>query len=173
MYVKNASNTNQQFRAGKTKFMLKPGATTPMTDEEFGDHVTQVLLRKGTLVEVNDDDGLEAVIAQDEEKKAKAEEHRLEVNKAAEDTTKQVIMVQCAATKKDGERCQNNVSVKMSEYDENLPYFCGPHRNEKPESYEKVEGAWKKKIVETLDDPISAEEINEMVAEAGVEETLD
>ena len=173
MYIRNESLTNQQFKAGNTKFMLRPGDTVAMTDEEFGDHTTQVLLRKGTIVAVDDEAGLDAVVAQEEEKQAKAAERKLEVNIAGEDTIKQVIMVQCAATKKDGERCTANVSVKTSDYDENTPYFCGHHRIEDASSYEKVEGTWKKKIAETLDDPIPAEEVAELVAEVEAEETLD
>lgn len=187
MYVRNESGTNQQFRAGKTKFMMRPGATAPMTDEEFGDHVVQILLRKGTLVEVGDDEGADAIVAQEEAKKAKAEERKLEVSMASDDTTKRVIMVQCAATKKNGERCQGNVSVKLSEYDEEKPYFCGPHRNESADDYEKVEGVWKKKVVvdeqpaedaaepaeESLDDPITPEVVAELVAEVEAEEGLE
>ena len=176
MYVKNVSNTNQQFKAGQTKFMLRPGSTAAMTDEEYGDHTTQLLLRRGVLAALEDEEGLDAIMAQEDEKKAKAEERKLEVNKIDKDTHKQVVMVRCAATKKDGERCLKEIAVPMAERDDDVPVFCGTHKNEKAEDYEKVEGTWVKKQTpapepepveeEQAEPAISEEEIAAALAEA-------
>lgn len=163
-YVKNMSQFNQQFRAAGAKFMLRPDQVTSMTQAEFEDHPTQFLLARGILKQMDDESGLSGIVEQAEAAQAKANEHKLEVNKAGEDTVKQVMMTQCAATKKNGERCGNNVSVKMSEYDENVPYFCGTHRNEKADEYEKADGTWRKRlVVEPAPEP-------EPVAEPSVEE---
>ena len=180
MYVKNNTNFNQQFKAGGHSFTMKPMATTTMTQEEYGDHTVQFLLARGVLVVLEEEEGLSNVVAQADEKKAKANERKLEVNKAGEDTTKQVMMAQCAATKKNGERCGNNVAVKMGEYSEDVPYFCGTHKKEDASDYEKVDGSWRKKqVVEPTveeaeqpdaDDVISAEDIAEALAEALGEE---
>lgn len=182
MYVKNNTNYNQQFKAGGRGFTMRPGDTTSITEDEYGDHAVQFLVARGVLSVLKEDEGLSNVVAQADEKKAKAEERKLEVNKAGEDTTKQVMMAQCSAFKKNGERCGNNVAVKMSEYSEDMPYFCGTHKREKAEDYEKVEGVWRKKVPvendmelesaenQVTDDVISDDEIAEALAEALVEE---
>ena len=167
MYVKNVSKHSQQFRSGGTSFLIKPDATVSMTKEEVGDHTAQFLLARGILKLLSDDEGLDNVIAQAEEQQAKAEENKLEVNIAGEDTTKQVIMVQCAATKKNGERCLNNVSVKLSEYSEDEPYFCGTHRNESAADYEKADGTWRKRL---FSDEPQGDEIAEALVEATEEQ---
>lgn len=177
-YVENTSRFNQQFRAAGTKFLVKPEQTVSMTEAEFDDHPVQFLLARGILKEVGADEGMANVVAQAEAVQAKADEGKLEVNKAGENTVKQVMMAQCAATKRNGERCGNNVSVKMDEYSEDVPYFCGTHRNENPAEYEKKDGSWVKKLVtepepaaeELVEPVISDEEIAEALAEAMSEE---
>lgn len=141
-YVKNMTKTNQQFRAGGHKFLLHPDETVAMTKEEINDHVVQLLLARGVLAVLDDENGLRNIVEQVQKRQEKANEGKLEVNNAGADTTKQVILVQCAANKKNGERCLNNVSVPIAEYHEATPYFCGTHKNADASLYKLVDGAW-------------------------------
>lgn len=147
MYVKNVSSHYQSFRADRRSFRLSPGQVVGMTNAEYGDHTVAFLIARGKLETVSEDDGPGAMAAQAEEATAAAEEGRLKVNKAGEDTKKQVIMVQCAAQKKNGERCLSNVRVDVGEYDENTPYFCFRHTGESADDYERADGTWVKKAV--------------------------
>lgn len=179
MYVQNRTDFNQQFRANGTSFSIKPGATVPMTDDEYKDHPVQFLLARGILVKVDDKDGLQSVVEAAEAAEAKAEEGKMKVVKQSEDTTKQVVMVPCAATKKNGDPCSNNVQVKVEDYDEDSPYFCGTHKKEDAEQYERVDGRWQKKpIVEPDPEPEPEPEQEpeaepEREAESGEEATED
>lgn len=180
MYVQNVSNFNQQFKASGHSFTLKPGQTVSLTADEYHDHTVQFLLARGILKVLGEEEGLENVVQQADEAQAKADENKMEVVSASANTTNQVIMVQCAAQKKNGERCLVNAKVDVADYDENTPYFCTHHRNEKAEDYERVDGTWVKKAVaselnvepeqveepEVEIDPISEEDIADAIAEA-------
>ena len=142
MYVKNATNINQQFRAAGGKFIIKPGETVSMTDDEIADHSVQLLIARNVLELLDDKVGLDNLVVQAEERQAKADESRLEVNRAGEDTVKRMMVVRCAAQKENGDSCMANVRVDMGSYDENTPYFCPRHQHENPGDYERVNGAW-------------------------------
>lgn len=79
--------------------------------------------------------------------KSMAEQTKPEIPVAKFETEKgqKEIAVTCAATLKNGKQCTVAIPVPVGEFDATKPYFCGRHKGEKAEDYERVNGEWHKK----------------------------
>lgn len=129
-FVKNISSSHQSFRAGGKPFGLAPGQSIPMTDEQFADYSTTLLISVGRLEELGKANAVSEMKKAAKAKKQKADERKLEVRPSDASVTQTVMMAQCAGVKKNGERCGNNVSVPFDEYDEHAEYFCKMHKSQ-------------------------------------------
>lgn len=151
MFIQNKTENYQSFTVGGSNIFLAPDGdpkdTTAIDDSLIDDPILQLLLNRGTLVRVDVEKAVERqeeIKAQQEEEEAQKEEIKVvQVNDTKESD---VRLVRCAAIKANGQHCSYNVQVPFYEYDSDTPYFCGRHKKEDPEDYEKVDGEWVKKV---------------------------
>lgn len=130
MYVKNVSKNFQVFRAAGAKFKIAPGEVVSMTAEQIGDHTTSFLISRGILVKVGEQQAIDEIKEAADRAEEKAEERKVEVRKVEDDTVKQAVVVQCSGIKRNGERCNNMVTVQPDDYVEGGEYFCGTHKKQ-------------------------------------------
>ena len=145
MFIRNKTGSYQGFRLNDKPVKLEPYGVTAISDLQASDDTLQLLLARGVVEKVSQKVAEEQFAADSEKAEQKAEEKRLEVAVHEETNKNSVMMARCAAKFKNGEPCGANVSVPVSEYDADKPYFCGRHKGESAEDYEKVNGAWVKK----------------------------
>lgn len=150
MFIKNKTENWQSFSVAGNNIFLAPAGdakdTIALNDDLSDDPILQLLLGRGALEIVQEEVAVERqqeIQAQKEEEKAQEPEIKVVV---VNDTKENDIrLVRCAAVKANGQPCTFNVQVPFHEYDSDRPYFCGRHRKEDPEAYEKVDGEWVKK----------------------------
>lgn len=145
MFIKNKTGSYQGFRLNDKPVKLDPYGVTAISDLQASDDTLQLLLARGVIEKVSKSAAQKQFDEEAAKAEEKAEEKRLEVAVHEETNKNSVMMAQCCAKFKNGEPCGANVSVPVSEYDSDKPYFCGRHKGEDPEEYEKVGGAWVKK----------------------------
>ena len=144
MFIRNETGSYQGFRLNGRPVKLEPHGVTAITEEQAKDDTYQLLKLRGIVSEVKDAVAHEAIEEKARREEARAEELKPEVAVHKEADKNSVMMAQCCARQKNGEPCGANVSVPLSEYDAAKPYFCGRHKAEKAEDYEKVDGKWVK-----------------------------
>lgn len=145
MFIRNRTGSYQGFRLNNKPVKLGPYGVTAISDLQASDDTLQLLLARNVVEKISQKEAqkeFEEVTAKAEEK---AEKTKLDVVVREETNKNSVMMAQCCAKQKNGETCAANVSVPVSEYDSDKPYFCGRHKAENPEDYEKVNGGWVKK----------------------------
>jgi hypothetical protein len=121
------------------------GSVVSVKDEYADDDTLRTLIEREWVKVQGKEEGTKAVAEQQE---AIEEESKSKTKLVAQaDTTEhKTINVQCAAVTGKGDRCSHHVSVPVDEYDKDAPYFCGRHKNENPDDYERVDGDWKRKV---------------------------
>lgn len=140
----NQVNAYQSFVIGKKGFKLNPhgqaGDTVKFTKAQEGDEVVKYLIGIGTLKKL---DGEQAKVEMAKQEAPSRVVNKVPVVEVEKRSSNNNIAVGCAATLRNGKQCTATISVPENEFNENTPYFCGRHKNEKPEDYKRVDGVWK------------------------------
>ena len=168
MFIKNKTKTWQSFMLGDDSFRMEPFGTIQIPDKNSDDGVLKLLLSRDVVEILDEDKGVEIINEKVAEEEAKAQENKIEVIGSTEEKAKTELatMVQCSAHNKNGNRCSSKVRVSAAEFDSDRPYFCGKHKNENPEDYEKIDGIFVKK-----DKPEETERVEEVKEEKVAEVT--
>ena len=150
------SKSFQNFNIDGKHFSLPPYGdprdTTEISDEYADDQVIRYLVNIGSIEIVGQDvaeQKHEEVVA--EQKAVEEAKPEVKVVSANENKENDVRLIKCAATKANGDPCNANVQVPYLEYDETVPYFCGRHKKEVAEDYERVDGKWVKLVKPEID----------------------
>lgn len=141
MFLKNLTNTYQNFsyNNGANHKQIGPGETVTIVNATEEDETIKTLIAQGKVEVV------------DAPKKKKVAIPNVEVIDVAEDDEEEVMtVVHCPAVKKNGEVC--NAVVSVANGDEDKIHFCGRHKKENPNDYEKVDGKWVKKTEEKTEE---------------------
>lgn len=148
MYVQNTTRAWRCFAVGTRRYNLSPagqkGCTALVPDSAKDDPQVAVLLDRGHLKVLGGVVEADRVEAEAPADPKAAQKEKMKVVDYRRNTEVKNVAVRCAAKTKAGAQCSNNVFVVPAEYDESRPYFCPRHRNERPEDYSKVDGAWVK-----------------------------
>lgn len=147
MFAKNVTQSIQSFKVGDRPFMVDPGQTIQLTDTQAKDETIKILLASGRLEEVGARKATKEILQAEEEKKQAKEEKKIAVDtvNSEKDKTDVAHVVQCSAAKADGSRCNSQISIPAKDFDPEKPYFCGRHKNENPDDYQKEDGVFVKK----------------------------
>ena len=151
MFIKNMTDNYQSFTVNGSNLFLAPQGdrrdTVALDDEWRDDVILQRLLASGTLAEVGAEEAIERQ-EQIREEIAEEQAQKEEIKVVTVNDTKEndIRLVKCAAVKANGQHCTYNVQVPFHEYDSDKPYFCGRHKKEDPDKYEKVDGEWVRKV---------------------------
>ena len=142
MFVKNVTPWQFTPLVGEKRLSVMPNEVIEVDDSLR--HFLDEVLASGSFVEVGVDDKKEHddVVAQ---AKADKEVEPIPVVKVQPANREKTTVVNCAATMKNGKRCSGTVVVNFDEYEADKPYFCGRHKNESANMYERVNGDWAKK----------------------------
>lgn len=164
MFIKNKTKTWQSFILNGKSFRMQPFGTLQVSDKEFEDGVMKLLLSRDVVEVLDDEAGVEEINEEAKKAEEKAEESKIPVSESLDEkaTTEVATMVQCSASNKNGNRCNSKVKVNAEDFDSDRPYFCGRHKNEDPEDYEKIDGVFVKKAGATE----ASESTDEVVEEA-------
>ena len=162
MFIKNVSPYCQNFTLCNRVFRMNPGQTAIVTEEQMEDDIFKILKAKGVLeiegegevigkiakevkaevIEVAEADGSEVIEEPVPVTPAQEEKPVIRVMDHKDNTAPQCKVVQCDAIKADGTHCTTKVTIAYDEYDDEVPHFCGRHRNQDPADYERINGKW-------------------------------
>ena len=140
MYCKNIKNSYVGYSSNGMRRYIAPNDVAEVEDEE-----AKRLIEHGFFVEVGKEDAKaheEKVAAEVQEKK---ESVAIPVEAVQEKKVSNSTVVNCAAVTKSGKPCSGTAVIPFGEYDADTPYFCGRHKGENPEDYERVNGEWARK----------------------------
>lgn len=149
MFVKNNRGTFISCSIGKKSILLYPagsvGDTVDVDDSCRGEAPFVALVKSGAISIIGAEQGESEIKKAAEAIDANPVRDKMEMRPAEETTKKDVRLVTCCAVKANGEPCTSKVKVPFGEFNPDVPYFCGTHKKESVDKYERVDGKWVKK----------------------------